>query len=233
MTAKIRSERLRENYKFVCVFLSTAMIVALGLANGLYLAYLYNLNPIAFWVADVTQFVVLPAIVLCLLYKAYGIIPKDYGLAGSNKIYPAWEMVGAGIFSALLLLTIPSFFWYLGISIFGTGDHKFLFESVVPEGILHLPVVLYLSLTAGFVEEVFYRGLLWTAFLKIGPVKFRKSLYVILGSFVFAALHWEQGVAGTISAFVFGVLAAILYLQLRNLWPMIAAHTLVDIYYFW
>lgn len=142
-------------------------------------------------------------------------------------------MLGAGIFCAAILFITSQVFWHLGGLFFGFDDFIFSFNLIVPEGRWRIPVVLYMAFTAGFFEEVVFRGLFWTAISDCKFQKFKKFVYVILSSVVFAAVHWEQGMAGILSVFAFGLVAAIFYLQLKNLWPMITAHTLVDIYYFW
>ena len=89
-------------------------------------------------------------------------------------------------------------------------------------------MVIYLAVTAGVAEEAVFRGLAWTIVSRLELGGLRGTAYVLGSSVLFAAVHWEQGVPGLVSAFAFGVLAAYLYLRLANLWPMIAAHVLTD-----
>jgi len=142
-------------------------------------------------------------------------------------------MAGAGMFAAVILFFADWIFWHLGGVLFGYDDFVFSFNLILPEGQLRVPVVLYLALTAGFVEEVIFRGLFWTAISEWQFKRFKPFIYVFSSSLVFASVHWEQGMAGMLSSFAFGIVAAMFYLRLRNLWPMITAHTLIDIYYFW
>lgn len=177
--------------------------------------------------------IIFPIGAMYFLSKFMALNPKDYGLVKSGSHYPAWEMIGAGIFSAIILIMVGTVSWYGGVILFGRDDFVFSFGMAVPDGKWHIPVVIYLAVSAGIVEEVIFRGLGWKVISDLNLNRLKKPLYVIATSLVFSAVHWEQGLAGAFSAFTFGAVAALLYLQLRNLWPMIAAHTLVDVYYFW
>jgi membrane protease YdiL (CAAX protease family) len=81
-------------------------------------------------------------------------------------------------------------------------------------------------LTAGFVEEVLYRG------YAIERVAYLTGSHWIGGAFsiaVFALVHlpfWGAGILFS-SAFA-GTVFTLLYVWLRNLWPCIIAHTLLD-----
>ena len=215
------------------IFLGLSPYFALAFFNGFYNPPLHAASVTAFWIVDVLQYWVLPLALIYLFYKRLGLAPRSYGLAGSSPHYPAWEMMGAGIFAAIVLFVTDQVAWHLAGLVFGFDDFLFAFDQVVPEGNWHLPVVLYLAFTAGFVEEVIFRGLFWAAISEISSLRFKGPVYVVSSSAVFAVLHWEQGMAGMLASFAFGVVAAMFYLQLKNLWPMITAHTLVDLYYFW
>ena len=214
-------------------FVGLTPFIVLAMLNGLYNPWLFEASVSLFWLVDFIHYWAIPLAALYFLYRHAGLTPRDYGLARANRYYPAWEMLGAGIFVAALLVAVSTVSWHLGTLLFGWSDYAFSFGMVVPEGGLRVLVVLYLAITAGFVEEVMYRGLMWTALSRLPYRRLAKFIYIVPGSMIFALVHWEQGVAGIFSAFAFGVVAAMLYLSLKNLWPMIAAHTLVDVYYFW
>lgn len=215
------------------IFFGLSPYIALAFLNGIYNPPLHAANVTAFWIVDVLHYWILPLSILYLFFKRLDLAPRDYGLAGSSPHYPAWEMFGAGVFAAVILFITDQVAWHLAGFAFGFDDYSFSFNEVVPQGKWHIPVVLYLAFTAGFIEEVIFRGLFWAAISEIAFAKYGKLIYVVASSFVFAVIHWEQGLAGVLASFAFGLVAAIFYLQLRNLWPMITAHTLVDIYYFW
>ena len=205
----------------------------LAFANGFYNPILFSSRLEIFWLLETIQMIIFPVGAMYFLSKFLALNPRDYGLVKSGSHYPAWEMIGASIFSAITLIMVGTVSWHGSVILFGTDDFVFSFGMVVPEGKWHIPAVIYLAASAGIVEEVIFRGLGWRVFSDLDLKRLKKPLYVIATSLVFSVGHWEQGIAGTLSAFAFGVVAALFYLQLRNLWPMITAHTLVDVYYFW
>lgn len=215
------------------IFIAISPYLFLALTNGFYNPLLYPSHQMGFWFLDVMQMLVFPFAALFILSHYFGIIPGNYGLVKPGKNYPAWEMAGAGIFVAIVLLMVSTVFWYVGVILFGNEDFKFAFSLVIPEGVWHFPIVFYLAISAGVVEEIIFRGLTWTIFSEMDLGRFKKPIYVLISSLAFTAIHWEQGLAGMTSTFAFGFVAALFYLQLKNLWPMIASHTLVDVYYFW
>jgi membrane protease YdiL (CAAX protease family) len=56
--------------------------------------------------------------------------------------------------------------------------------------------------------------------------------YVLWTSSLFAAIHWEQGIPGLIAAGTLGIVAAVMYTRILNVWPFIAAHFLVNAWSF-
>ncbi len=82
-----------------------------------------------------------------------------------------------------------------------------------------------LSITAGIVEELVYRGfLLWymTLYMPIWAA-------VLLSSAVFGLGHGYQGVTGVAKIFVVGTAFAVLYIASGSIWLPIAAHIVVDL----
>ena len=57
--------------------------------------------------------------------------------------------------------------------------------------------------------------------------------YIFASALFFGLAHWEQGSVGLYRATAFGFAAAILYLKLGDLRPLILAHALIDLYIFW
>ena len=49
----------------------------------------------------------------------------------------------------------------------------------------------------------------------------------------FALMHWENGPAELAATFVYGVVSALLYRGLGNLWPLVVGHAVVDLVDFW
>ena len=203
---------------------SISIIFALGVVNGFYKEPLFNISKYAFWAQDFIHFVLLPIVILLYLYKRCNLHPKQYGLIKPGKLYPLPELVGASLFTAFILyITYISVY---GVSLkvatsYGYIKPYFSYHSVIPEGILNLPVVIYLALTAAVVEEIIFRGIPYKLIFENKQIRNKKSVYILITSFLFAVIHWESGYPNAISAFVFGLLAAWLYHVYKNLWPLI------------
>jgi uncharacterized protein len=95
-----------------------------------------------------------------------------------------------------------------------------------PSGTLYVvDVVLGLALVA-YHEEILFRRFARHAFqawLGDGP------MMVITTSLIFAAYHWWSGIGNIVGTFVLGTLLMILYRRSVALWPVVAAHYLMDI----
>ena len=106
--------------------------------------------------------------------------------------------------------------------------------AMLPEsGLRRIPGVLYLSITAGLVEEAVFRGLPWLYLSTFAHFRRRVPVYVISTFLLFSLVHSEQGPHGMLAALSFGIAAAILYLKIRNLWPIAIGHVATDVIGFW
>lgn len=82
-----------------------------------------------------------------------------------------------------------------------------------------------LSLSAGFSEELIFRGyLIWVLQPLLG-VWGAGAISV----FVFAAAHAYEGVKGSLAAGMIGGMFTLVVVGLGSLWPAIAMHTLIDV----
>jgi len=207
-----------------------------NLVNGVLFAGLYETSNILFWIKDIANFVVIPGVFIGYIYWRFKFVPADYGLIRGSPAYPTMEIVGASIFAAISfgLIIIPidylsnSYFLKLGFE--PTG---FSYKNVVPDGILKFPVVFYLAITAGLIEEIFYRGIPKQIIFESNNIKYKKLIYILGSSIAFSTIHWTYGIYLLVPTFIFGLFAAWLYLHLKNLWPLVGGHFIYDFYVFW
>jgi membrane protease YdiL (CAAX protease family) len=95
---------------------------------------------------------------------------------------------------------------------------------ITPRTASELPAFFGVSLTAGFCEEVLFRGfLIWVLQPVVGL-----WIAVALAALLFGAVHAYQGVAGVIRTGLFGLLFTAIVLLTRSLWPAIVLHAAVD-----
>jgi hypothetical protein len=90
---------------------------------------------------------------------------------------------------------------------------------------------LYLALSAGIVESIFFIGLPWLG--AGGAASNRSRILLALGmSIVFGIVHWEQGWHVVIAALASQCAAWFWFYRVRSLVVLAAAHAGVDLIVF-
>jgi membrane protease YdiL (CAAX protease family) len=214
------------------ILLACATFVLPSIADGVYKELLFRISPGLFWFGDFCKFVLIPAVALVWLRARANVGPSGYGLRRRGRNESRALLLGTILLSTLLLGAVYQIGLRYGWVLFRPTPPTFMYANAAPDGWRHWPVVLYFALTAGFVEEVFARGLTLLYFEERFGRSFPHAGYVIGTALVFGLFHWENGIHEILATFAFGLLAAALYLHLRNLWPLIAAHVLLDLWLF-
>lgn len=199
--------------------------LVLPMVNG-YFIYLHNAKTL-YWFLDGLVNCVIPAIVIFLFLKRYKW--NEIGFQWPNKIEEWFNFIGITIGISILIPVLFSFV-VNRIIIAPKSDLLVLYKSsfrdllnwVIPRPFL----IVYMSISAAFFEEVFYKGVL----PKIISFHFKsKPLVVLLSCMIFSVMHWEQGFSGTINAFIYCYGTFLLYLHVKNLLPFIIGHFLIDL----
>jgi membrane protease YdiL (CAAX protease family) len=86
-------------------------------------------------------------------------------------------------------------------------------------------VVALVTLRAGIVEELFYRGY---AIERLESLTGSRSISIFAPLACFAAAHYRQGIGGMVAAAVLGGLLTIVYLRRRDLVTNMTAHASTD-----
>jgi membrane protease YdiL (CAAX protease family) len=208
--------------------------VALGLLNDLYLEPLSRYGAACFWAADFGQYVVVPTAVAFVLAGAGGIKPRDYGFRSVRSGTSIAEAIGLCLFMCAMYWLAYEPVKQISYRFLWRYAGTFGYASMQPEApFLRHGVTWYLSVTAAFVEEAVFRGLPWLYFAEWNLPRYRTTLYVASTSLLFAATHSEQGAPGMLAALSLGIVTAMLYVKIRNLWPFVAAHFVIDVFSFW
>lgn len=104
----------------------------------------------------------------------------------------------------------------------------------VLEGNLELALSLIgkAMLSAAIAEEIVYRGFLLDQLVALfGRSRIAKAAAVVVGGIVFALPHWSQGPVGLATVALAGMIFGAAFLaSRRNLWAVMIAHALVDIW---
>jgi membrane protease YdiL (CAAX protease family) len=121
-------------------------------------------------------------------------------------------------------LVLSGLAWFLGqIGLPMPGEVGLL----VPKDPSGRVLWVVVAMTAGFCEEVAFRGYLMTR-LRLFSRLNSWLVPVILSSLAFGVCHAYQGWPGLIVISVYGSLFALLYIRTGRLWPCIIAHFLQD-----
>jgi membrane protease YdiL (CAAX protease family) len=215
----------------IAIAVTIGTFAALGLLNGFYLPTLYAWHTGYFWAADIAHYVVAPLAFTWALARC-GVSPAQYGYTSLPASLNLFE-------KAMLLLGVCALFtlayWpvrkvaeaYLAghVASFGYGT------ALPAGGWLRVAAVVYLAATAALVEETIFRGLPWR-YMR-AHTRVMVGAYVLLTAAAFAVVHIEQGPAGVIASFSLGLASAILYAKLQNLWPLVGAHFITDMWAYW
>ena len=208
--------------------------IFVGLVDGFFKQALYQWSPAAFQVYDFFHYVLLPGACWAWLWRRGALNPSDFGLARSGNT-PGEQVLLAGLLGlglwALYELSntlFTSVLWPLGLG----WRSEFQWGATLDASQWRPLLAVYYAATAGVVEEILFRACLFRLLAGAGGPG-AAARYVSLSTLLFALTHWEQGSAAMLAAGVYGCCAAWLYLKLRDLWPLIGAHFLVDLIEFW
>ncbi len=226
-----QTSREQDAYSRRWIALALLPSFAIGLLNGTYLGTLFSIHPILFWTADALHFVGLTVFAMIVLATKLRIYPRDYGFVPPDpKLH--WVQFA--------LLTFVVFLWTGFVYILANrfahahlprGAIGFSYpDALAPDGVLRTLGLMYFCLSAGIAEETIFRAIPWLLFKK----KFAAPMvpYMLFTSVAFGLIHWETGPANVVAAAILGMVFAWIYVRLGNIWPLIAAHAMIDYFAF-
>lgn len=143
------------------------------------------------------------------------------GLGRIRLVHVAWAI--AFLLAANLVLS--GLAWLLAqIGLPLSGEIMMLVPKEIPGKIVWVAV----SFTAGFCEEVGFRGYLMSRLRLI----FKTQSWVvptIISALAFGVCHAYQGWPGLILLTIYGAMFSFLYIRTGSLWPCVIAHSLQDL----
>ncbi len=192
------------------ILLAILPSVALGLLNGLYPQELPRDHPGWYWLADIAQFIVVPAIAILVLHFFGGYRPSDYGfqpILRKGKVHLA---IGLVLFVTLVYWLAYEPVKALAFRFFWSTAASPVFDAALPTGQpLRIFTLLYICTTAAVVEEPVFRSLPWLYFSS--TVKSPTVPYLLTTTLLFSAIHWEHGVPNLVATATLGLAAGLLY----------------------
>ena len=202
----------------------------LSLGDGWYKARLHAHSPLAFWLADAGKFVVVPALSLWLLARLAGIGPAAYGMGWPRGAARAALGAQALLATALLWAGYSLAGALAGRLLPGAPADAFGYEATLPDGgLARAAGAFYFAATAALAEEIMLRGVLRACLERLVAPAAAAVAFVAASTALFALVHWENGAAEIAATGAYGLLAALLYLHMGSLWPLVTAHFLIDL----
>jgi membrane protease YdiL (CAAX protease family) len=218
--------------RVLLVFFVCLLCIALNIADGLWKPALLRGPMIYFWAYDFVAWVLLPMVLLAALHSLTSISARDYGLSAAL----GWKDI-AYVFPLPLfaLFAVNIVAYGVAVRVVDYGEVVFSYRAALESlGPLWLLGAFYLAITAGLCESLFYIGLPWFCLgAKLGVSVWATRGFALVSALLFAAAHFESGMPVVVGAFAFQLVALRWYFKLGTLWPIIGAHALIDLYYFW
>ena len=202
-------------------------VLAWGLVSGFYLKEL-SANSTLFWLHDFIGWILLPVACLVFIFRYYNVRPHHYGLPSlRHQQIDARVFIKLGIAILVFLTFIP--IEIMSLHIFPVSPLAFSYGDMMPKGASGKPAALYLAVTAAFVEEIFYRGLLKRVIIGNAETLVRYGMYVVFSAILFGLNHWGQGLFKVVATTYLGIVASLIYLRFRNLWFLIGGHVFLNL----
>lgn len=193
--------------------------------NGFVNPYIYQ-DFATYWIIELTIWILLPIVIFSALSKHTNLYLYNLGM--NSKIIGVesiWAIVLGCFFLSPLIYMIYTWLYSYFQAVYPSQPF-FSYHQVLPENPLSRTLTaFYFAITAGIVEELYFRGLL---FKLVEQLKYGSIVFVGLSPILFAAIHWENGLSNVLATFTFGILSALLFLALKNLWPLIIGHGFTD-----
>lgn len=184
-------------------------------------------------VFDVATRVFLPAAALACLYKMGNVRPSDYWLTS-----PLLRRGRLEALSVALLVTLLMFTYVLVEQIATWGPSSVEIAAGVekhrdlsPHSALAL--ITYLSASASFSEEVFFRALPLLIFAPLRPFWLGMIGFFAVSTVLFGLMHLPYGASHVLATGYFGMIAGCALLWTQNLWYPLVGHFVVNAVVMW
>jgi membrane protease YdiL (CAAX protease family) len=191
--------------------------------NDLYLIALGNTELGILWTLDIIFFLLIPMGTLVYLVRSKCISLREIGFASPPK--PISILAGLGLCALLVVLD----HWTLYPMLNQIPGRLFVGYDFPTHQPLRGCLMAYAALSAGFLEEIVYRGVIISQLMKNGK---SATFAVVASCVVFGGIHWGEGPGKVLSTGLWSIPLAIWFVKRKALWGPIACHTLYDLLIF-
>lgn len=127
-------------------------------------------------------------------------------------------------FGLAALIGIPGLGLYLGARALGVNTQ--VQAANLGEHWWTVPILIASAAMNGILEEVVMVGYLFTRWLQAG---WRTWVVVAVSALVRGSYHLYQGFGGFVGNLIMGAIFGVFHLRVKRLWPLVIAHTLLDV----
>ncbi|MFY0672780.1 MAG: CPBP family intramembrane metalloprotease [Bacteroidia bacterium] len=151
-------------------------------------------------------------------FEALGLYRKNF--TAKNLLVYA-PITAFTLFTFYVAVLVPAIEWITGVSIDYSSMSQL--KGDLSTTLIWLAIVW---LTAGFGEEIIFRGFFMRQFVKFfGEGKISLILNILIFSSIFGYMHMQQGITGQIVAGTTGAFFSMIFIKKRyDLWFMIMLH---------
>lgn len=175
----------------------------------------------ALWIADVIFYTAIPLTTLLILRKKNIFTFAEIGFTQRTPLLYVPLLVLLGLL-VHIIITSHLEIWLYAHNCFKTCNGY----AFYPNGLLKWLSIIYAALSAAFMEEIIFRGLLFKM-LKSHIAK--TWLILIIANLIFASIHWCLGSGKLISTFIMGIIISLVYLRKGRLSDAILTHLVINI----
>ncbi|KAA0548781.1 CPBP family intramembrane metalloprotease [Bacillus sp. BGMRC 2118] len=191
----------------------------------------YNATMIGLWT---------PTLFILALVGMTPLTLKDIGLTGislnTTSLGPWFTYIAIGLFILYSLILVINYiaikvnltYKQKAISEMKKQHHNDQFGVIFPRTRKEKTRWKYVSFTAGFTEEIIYRGFLIFAILYFYPT-ISMWFVLVIAALVFGLAHTYQGITGVIRTGLIGFVFGAIYIAFGSIIPLILLHFLIDL----
>ena len=174
------------------------------------------------WLFDVVVYFLIPSLTLFLLIRA--------NAANHIRIMLKKPPLFLGVIVAIIFAFVLDYVFTqrIGLWILERNCFRLCDSYAFPNDskLAYYSVIMYAALSAGFFEEVVFRG---QAIQLLRQFTSNKIVIVLIASLLFALIHWCLGSSKLIATFIIGIFPTIWVLYTKRLWEAIIFHSIFNI----
>jgi membrane protease YdiL (CAAX protease family) len=166
------------------------------------------------WVTDL--------LALAFLCGAYRVLPDEFRPDIGVRPCSAWWYVGAAMLGIVVTLLNSTIIW--GLSLAGIHGTTVFTDFQHPSAFVAYTLVLEVGVVSPIVQEIVFRGWLLSGLRRVLPL----TPVIVASALVFSLMHLRSGIPTLAHAFVFGLVAAALFVRSRSIIPPVILHMVVN-----